>query len=102
MLTHRFVRAAESDDPAQIAALLAKDVTFHAPVLTQDLHGKDLALRFLGEATRIIGNLTYTEETTDGERAFLFWKGIINPKFPPSRSVDAFDQVVELLIMAIT
>jgi len=27
---------------------------------------------------------------------------LTNPKFPPSRSVDAFDQVVELLITAIT
>jgi hypothetical protein len=80
MSAHRFARAAESHDPAQIAALLAKDVTFHAPVLTQDLHGKDLTLRFLGEATRIIGNLTYTEETTDGQRAFLFWKGIIDDR----------------------
>ena len=77
MSAHRFARAAESHDPAQIAALLAKDVTFHAPVLTQDLHGKDLTLRFLGEATRLIENLSYTDETTDGERAFLFWNGII-------------------------
>jgi hypothetical protein len=58
MVTHRFARAAESGDPTQIAALLAEHVTFHTPVLTQDLHGKDLTLRFLGEATRIIGNLT--------------------------------------------
>jgi ketosteroid isomerase-like protein len=66
MVTHRFARAAESGDPAQIAALLTEDVTFHTPVLTQDLHGKDHTLTFLGEATRIIANLTYTGEATDG------------------------------------
>jgi len=32
----RAARAAESGDPAQIAALLAEDVTFHTPILTQD------------------------------------------------------------------
>ena len=77
MVTHRFARAAESGDPAQIAALLADDVTFHTPILTQDLQGKALTLRFLGEATRIITDLTYTSETTDGSRAFLFWKGTV-------------------------
>src|SRR5215469_8825031 len=80
MVTHRFARAAESGDPAQIAALLAEDVTFHTPVLTQDLHGKDLTLRFLGEATRIIRNLTYTGEVTDAERVFLFWTGIVDDR----------------------
>ncbi len=80
MATHRFARAAESGDPAQIAALLAPDVTFHTPVLTQDLHGKNLTLRFLGEATRIIANLTYTDEATDGERTFLFWKGTVGDR----------------------
>lgn len=80
MVTHRFARAADSGDPAQIAALLTEDVTFHAPVLTQDLHGKDLTLRFLGETSRIVGNLTYTSEVTDGERDFLFWTGIIDDR----------------------
>ena len=80
MVTHRFARAAESGDPTQIAALLAEDVTFHTPILTQDLCGKDLTLRFLGEATRIIENLTYTDEVTDGKRAFLFWKGTVDDR----------------------
>jgi hypothetical protein len=80
MVTHRFARAAESGDPEQIAALLADDVTFHTPVLTQELQGKDHTLRFLGEATRIIANLTYTDEVRDGERTFLFWKGIVDDR----------------------
>jgi hypothetical protein len=80
MITHRFARAAESGDPTQIAALLADEVTFHTPILTQDVHGKDLTLRFLGEATRIIEDLAYTSEITDGERSFLFWKGTIDQR----------------------
>jgi hypothetical protein len=80
MVTHRFARAAESGDPAQIAALLADEVTFRTPILTQDLQGKDLTLRFLGEATRIIADLAYTGETTDGERSFLFWKGTLDQR----------------------
>jgi len=80
MATHRFGRAAESGDPAQIAALLAEDVTFHTPILTQDLHGKDLTLRFLGEATRVIANLAYTGEVTDGTRVFLFWTGVVDDR----------------------
>src|SRR5215469_2510498 len=80
MVTHRFARAAESGDPAQIAALLAADVTFHTPVLTQDLHGKDLTLRFLGEATRIIRNLSYTDEVSDAGRVFLFWTGVVDDR----------------------
>ena len=78
MVTHRFARAAESGNPAQIAALLAEGVTFHTPVLTQDLHGKDLTLKFLGEAARVIADLTYTDEITDGKTAFLFWKGMVD------------------------
>ncbi|HEX6451236.1 MAG TPA: nuclear transport factor 2 family protein [Trebonia sp.] len=80
MVTHRFAHAAESGDPAQIAVLLADKVTFHTPILTEDLHGKDLTLRFLGEATRIIADLTYTDEVTDGERSFLFWKGTVEQR----------------------
>lgn len=80
MVTHPFARAAESGDPAQIAAVLADEVTFRTPVLTQDLHGKDLALRFLGAATRILEGLTYTDEATDGERTFLFWKAAVDQR----------------------
>jgi hypothetical protein len=80
MVAHRFARAAESGDPAQIAALLAEDVTFHTPILTQNLHGKDLTLRFPGEATRITGKLTCIGEVTGGNRVFLFWKGTIDDR----------------------
>jgi hypothetical protein len=80
MVNHRFAHAAASGDPGQIAALLAEEVTFHTPILTQDLQGKDLTLRFLGEATRIIADLAYTNEATDGERTFLFWKGTVEQR----------------------
>ena len=79
-MTHRFARAAESGDMEEIAALLAQDVTFHTPILTQDLEGKELTLRFISEAARIIGDLTYTDEATDAERAFLFWNGTVDQR----------------------
>lgn len=37
-------------------------------------------MKFLGEASRIVGNLTYTNEVTDGERDFLFWTGIVDDR----------------------
>ena len=93
MATHRFARAAENGDPAQIAALLAENVTFHTPILTQDLHGKDVTLRFLGEATRIIADLAYTGEVTDGTRVFLFWTGVVDDREISGVTVLADDTV---------
>ena len=80
VVTHRFARAAESGDIEEIAALLAQDVTFHTPILTQDLDGKELTLRFISEAARIIGGLMYTDEATDAERTFLFWNGTVDQR----------------------
>jgi len=102
MVTHRFARAAESGDPAQIAALLADDVTFHTPILTQDLQGKDLTLRFLREATRVIKDLAYTDETTDGERSFLFWKGTVDQREISGVSVlrnDPVGQITDITVL---
>jgi hypothetical protein len=80
MAKHRFAVAAENGDAAAIAALVTEDATFHTPILTEDLHGKDLALRFLGEATRIIEHLAYTDEVGDGERTILFWSGVVDER----------------------
>jgi hypothetical protein len=80
MATHLFAAAAESGDPAAIAALVAEDVTFHTPFLTEDLHGKKLTLKFLAEATRIIGNLAYADEVGDDERTILFWSGVLDQR----------------------
>src|SRR4051812_45125443 len=80
MSVNRFAVAAESGDPAAMAALFAEDVTYHTPTLTADLHGKDLTLRYLKEGTRIVDALEYTDEVSDGERTILFWKGILDQR----------------------
>jgi hypothetical protein len=80
MTRHRFALAAESSDPVAIAALIAEDVTFHTPILTEDLRGKDLTLKFLGEATRIIADLSYTDEVGDDELTILFWDGTVDQR----------------------
>jgi hypothetical protein len=54
-----------------MASLFAEDVTYHTPVTTAALHGKDLTLRFLAEGTRIVDDLEYTDEISDGERTIL-------------------------------
>jgi hypothetical protein len=78
MTTHRFAAAARSGDQTAVAALIAEDVTFRTPILTQDLHGKQLALRFLREADHIIKDLTYTDEVGDDEQTILFWTGTVD------------------------
>jgi hypothetical protein len=80
MMTHRFAEAAERRDGAAMAALFAEDVTYHTPTLTADLHGKDLTLRYLAEGTRVVTDLEYTDQVSDGERLILFWKGILDQR----------------------
>jgi hypothetical protein len=92
MVSHRFAAAAESGDLAAIAALIAEDVTFRTPVLTQDLHGKELTLRFLGEADHhIIKNLTYTDEVSDDDQTILFWTGTVDDRQMSGATVLAED-----------
>ena len=80
MITHRFAEAAERRDGAAMAALFAEDVTYHTPTLTEDLHGKDLTLRYLAQGTRIVDGLEYTDRVGDDERLILFWKGILGQR----------------------
>jgi hypothetical protein len=80
MITHQFAAAAERRDGAAMAALLAEDVTYHTPTLTADLHGKDLTLRYLAEGTRIVNDLKYTDQVSDGERLILFWTGVLDQR----------------------
>lgn len=77
MITHRFAEAAARRDGAAMAALFAEDVTYHTPTLTEDLHGKDLTLRYLAQGTRVVDELEYTDQVSDDERLILFWKGIL-------------------------
>jgi SnoaL-like domain len=80
MITHRFAEAAERRDGAAMAALFAEDVIYHTPTLTEDLHGKDLTLRYLAQGTRIVDELQYTDQVSDDEQLILFWKGILGQR----------------------
>src|SRR5262249_5578620 len=73
--THPLTDALASSDPAAIAACLADDVTFHTPILTQELHGKELALRSLSQAVEIITDLSYYDSIGDDELTIMFWRG---------------------------
>src|ERR1700691_692210 len=78
MSLHRFAEAAERRDGAAMAALFAEDVTYHTPTLTEDLHSKELTLRYLAQGTRVVDELEYTDQVSDDERLILFWKGILD------------------------
>lgn len=73
--TDKITSALENADADGIAAALSPDVTFHTPILTEDLKGKDLVLRFLGQAAKTFEDLTYFDKAADAERTFLFWRG---------------------------
>jgi hypothetical protein len=80
MITDRFADAAQRRDGAAMAALFAEDVTYHTPTLAADLHGKDLTLRYLAAGTRIVDDLEYTDQVSDGEQLILFWTGILDQR----------------------
>jgi SnoaL-like domain len=75
--TQELTHALQAGDPAAIAAALATDVTFHTPILTDDLHGRELALRFLGLAEETIDGLNYYDRAGDDDLTILFWRSTI-------------------------
>jgi hypothetical protein len=75
--TQELAHALQAGDPAGIAAALAPDVTFHTPILTEDLRGSELTLRFLGLAEQTIDGLNYYDSIGDDELTILFWRSTI-------------------------
>ena len=75
LTTQPLTRALENANPSALATALADDVAFHTPILTQDLHGKELALRFLEQAAKTITGLTYYDSVGDDELRIMFWRG---------------------------
>jgi hypothetical protein len=73
--TPAIVGALERGDSDAIASALSPDVTFHTPILTTDLEGRDLTLRFLSQAAQTIDGLTYYDSAADSDRTMLFWRG---------------------------
>jgi hypothetical protein len=67
----------ETADAVALKAELADDVVFHTPILTQNLHGKDLTARFLEQAANTITGLSYYDTVGDDELTIAFWRGQI-------------------------
>lgn len=72
---HPLIDALMAGDSDAIAACIAEDITFHTPILTSDLHGKQLALRFLAQAAETIEGLTYYDHVSDEQLTIAFWRG---------------------------
>jgi hypothetical protein len=75
--TQQFTNALEDGDPTAIASALATNVTFHTPILTEDLRGKELTLRFLGQAEQIIDGLDYYDRAGDEDMTIMFWRSSV-------------------------
>jgi SnoaL-like domain len=99
--THPLTDALVTADLDGIAAALADDVTFHTPILTKELHGKHLVLRFLSEAARIIDDLTYYDTVSDEDLTVAFWRGQVRGRPIEGATVTPTDagQVHELTVL---
>jgi hypothetical protein len=75
--TQQLADALLAGNPVGIAAALAPDVTFHTPILTEKLHGRELTLRFLELAEQTIDGLNYYDSVGDDELTALFWRSTI-------------------------
>jgi hypothetical protein len=76
MSKHPFRRAIENGaSQADLASLLAADVTLLAPMLTKPITGIDPVANVLGCAARVAGPIEYTLETQDPGQTFLMWNG---------------------------
>lgn len=67
---HRF---AASGDPSILSALLADDVVFHSPVVHTPQRGKEITMRYLLAASRVLGGdqFRYTRELAVGDDIVL-------------------------------
>ena len=78
MSTHPFRAASESGaSPEQFAALFAPDVTFHTPILTKPVSGKDIMLQVIPYATTLTGKPRYTLEVRADRQTVLLWQGTV-------------------------
>jgi len=78
MFTHPFSAAnVSAASPEQFAALFAPDVTFHTPILTKPVSGKDQVLPVLAFAATLTGKPRYTLEVRADMQTVLLWNGTV-------------------------
>jgi hypothetical protein len=76
MSKHPFRRAIENgSSQAELAGLLAPDVTLMAPMLTKPVTGAGPVANVLACAARVAGPIEYMLETRDPRQTFLMWNG---------------------------
>jgi hypothetical protein len=75
MTTQTLTTALEQGDPAAIAAAFDPDVSFQTPIHTEPLRGREMALKFFGQAEQVVHGLTYYDSVEDDERTLMFWRG---------------------------
>jgi hypothetical protein len=76
MSKHQFRRATENgSSQAELAGLLAADVTLMAPMLTKPVTGAGLVAEVLAHAARVAGPAEFALEIRDPRQAFLMWDG---------------------------
>jgi hypothetical protein len=78
--TQMLTAALEQGDPVAIEAALASDVVFRTPILSEPLQGREMTLRFFGQAEQIVNGLTYYDSVADGEQTLMFWRGDVRDR----------------------
>jgi hypothetical protein len=97
MVMHPFRAANVSGaSPAQFAALFAPDVTFHTPILTKPVIGKDLVLPVLAYAAALTGQPRYTLEISADTQTVLLWNGMVEGYALQAATVLADDPVGQI------
>jgi hypothetical protein len=103
MSTHPFRAASESGaSPEQFAALFAPDVTFHTPILTKPVSGKDIVLPVIPYAATVTGKPRYTQEIRADTQTVLLWNGMVEGYALQGATVlidDAAGQIRDITIL---
>ena len=69
---HPFRAAIENGaSPEEFAALFASDVTFHTPILEKTVKGRDMVLRMVLTAAKVVDTIHYTQEMSDAHCTIL-------------------------------
>jgi len=76
MTKHPFRLAIETGaSPEDFARIFSPNVELLAPMLSQPVFGRALALKVVTHAARTAGPIRYEYEVSDGKQTFLIWKG---------------------------
>ncbi|HLZ63181.1 MAG TPA: nuclear transport factor 2 family protein [Ktedonosporobacter sp.] len=69
---------ASSMSSGEMAALLAPDVTFHSPILSRAVSGRERVQQILANAFEFVDPIQFTLELSDRQQTVFLWNGAIN------------------------